>query len=504
MESGLVSRFMEFTSCESQAYAVQHLCSCGWNLERAINIYFITGGVAGPSGVSTLLMPDEKDNDDHDDDVRAPIPARVEALYEDSYYGRRRGAAFDAQSIWEAPSPTPVPAVPVRAVSKSEVEATGWGEAKSGDEGEAGVENVSSQEAHDDAQEEDNNSEEEDYDLEMDEDDAYYDSLVEEGNSSNGREMDGEQPRPPQPQPEKKTLAELYRPPRELMYHGSFHDAKVHASRKDRFLLVNIQTEGEFASHLHNRDLWPDEVVSKVVKDNFVFLLLKGNYCGDECRKVCSFYKLEDDQLTSVLVLDPITGQLLAKRSGAIQPDEFMQFIDEYTKSKPSALPKPKVVQKTPTVPESSASTGARDEQEPAKPERSASAGATVEQEPAVPKSSASADACIEEEQESVPKIEAPAMMVDSDGPMDGEKMYKLRVRFPDGKVVAKEFGCKRRVAVLFAFCRSVVHDGGETEKKAFRIVRLAGRAFEEVQEDGATFEDLGLNCSTVSVVFNT
>jgi hypothetical protein len=65
----------------------------------------------------------------------------------------------------------------------------------------------------------------------------------------------------------------MFRPPLELMFHGTFHYAKVHAATQDQFLLVNLQaaTAGPavFASFAHNRDLWADDAVKQTVKDNW-------------------------------------------------------------------------------------------------------------------------------------------------------------------------------------------------------------------------------------------
>ncbi|KAL5212863.1 hypothetical protein ABZP36_023710 [Zizania latifolia] len=271
------------------------------------------------------------------------------------------------------------------------------------------------------------------YDMDTDEDDDRYRDIEETSS-----------PQPSHPQPAKKSLAELYRRPYELMYHADFHSTKV-------------------------------------VKENFVFSLLEKTMDGydDECSKVCCFYKLED-QLPVVLVIDPITGQMLAKWSGAIQPDVFLVNIKEYIKSKPSMRSnlesKPKIFQRM-TMPGSSASAG-----EP---------GELQEPEPAAPE---------------VAMIEAPAVTVDDDDqPLEGEKMYRLRIRFPDGSVATKEFGCKRRVAKLFAYCRLVLHEqAAERKAQAFQIKWLTGGAFQELLEGDASFEDLGLNRASVSVVLDT
>ncbi|RLM80202.1 plant UBX domain-containing protein 7-like [Panicum miliaceum] len=451
MDKQMVSTFMEITSCESQADAVQHLDSCRWNLDDAINLFFSTGGGGG-------------------------------------------------------------------------IEPTGWGEAEPGDGGQAGGENVYGGQFPDDAEQEDscNNEDDgrmgssneeddgqysntsysdnemnDDYEIDMEEDDSYYDaSLAEDGTE------DGEQPRPARRQ-QQNSLAEMYQLPFDLMCGGSFHDAKVRAAREDQFLLVNLQTRsgaGDFQSQLHNRDLWSDERVKNVVRGSFVFFLVqkRNSYLHlDECAKVSSFYKLEDDQLPAVLVLDPITGQLLDKRSGAMTPDEFMEYVDGYTKSKPSTMSMPKFVKRT------SAPAVAGGEQERPEP---APAAEAVEQEPAAPEISAPVGASCSEQEPAVPAAETEAAD-DDDEPMEGETMYKLRIRLPDGTTVAKEFGCRRRVASLFAFCRSVVqgHGGGEAEQqRPFRIMRFARGGFEALQGGGGeTFEDLGLKYAAVSVVFD-
>jgi hypothetical protein len=59
-------------------------------------------------------------------------------------------------------------------------------------------------------------------------------------------------------------------------------------------------------------------------------------------------------------------------------------------------------------------------------------------------------------------------------------------------------------VSKLFVFCKSALRDAGKTEQAAFRIMRLKDRAFEELENNGATFQDLGFNFVTVSLVFAT
>lgn len=45
----------------------------------------------------------------------------------------------------------------------------------------------------------------------------------------------------------------------------------MHAKNESKWLLVNIQDEIMFASHMLNRDTWSDDVVQNLVASGFVF-----------------------------------------------------------------------------------------------------------------------------------------------------------------------------------------------------------------------------------------
>lgn len=48
--------------------------------------------------------------------------------------------------------------------------------------------------------------------------------------------------------------------------------AKEVASRDKKWIIVNIQDQAEFASHMLNRDTWSDELVQNIVQSGFIFL----------------------------------------------------------------------------------------------------------------------------------------------------------------------------------------------------------------------------------------
>uniref|UniRef100_A0A0D3GPS6 UBX domain-containing protein n=1 Tax=Oryza barthii TaxID=65489 RepID=A0A0D3GPS6_9ORYZ len=248
-----------------------------------------------------------------------------------------------------------------------------------------------------------------------------------------GGRDDSDDERPPLASKKMKpsTLAELYRAPRELTYRGGFHSAKVHAARLSRWLLVNVQAEyggREFASHLLNRDVWADETVAMYVRDNFVFWQADEGDSGGEGSKVCCYHKLDRAKLPAVLFVDPVTGQLMEKLHHITDPTDFLMAAEKFIDSKRPAIPTTSRANRI-TAP---LSPPYRNHQK-------------------TPAATAAAKVC------------------------------KLRVRFPDGQVVGKEFGGQCGVDALFAYCRSVV--GVEQPFRVMRMPATTG-AKEEVRED--------------------
>uniref|UniRef100_A0A0E0NFN5 UBX domain-containing protein n=1 Tax=Oryza rufipogon TaxID=4529 RepID=A0A0E0NFN5_ORYRU len=84
----------------------------------------------------------------------------------------------------------------------------------------------------------------------------------------------------------------------------------------------------------------------------------------------------------------------------------------------------------------------------------------------------------------------------------EGEEACSVRVRFSDRRVVQKDFGAARPVEGLFRYCHrhSVSAAGGG--RRAFRLVRFAGAASEEIRRGDATFQQLGLHCWTLHLLF--
>jgi len=105
-----------------------------------------------------------------------------------------------------------------------------------------------------------------------------------------------------------QTLATLFRPPIELLFKGTFKEAKEISVAENKWLLVNIQSITEFNSQRLNRDTWSNPVLSALISENFTFYQVFSD--TEEGEKFCQFYPAAVI-LPYIAVIDPRTGQLM-------------------------------------------------------------------------------------------------------------------------------------------------------------------------------------------------
>lgn len=67
------------------------------------------------------------------------------------------------------------------------------------------------------------------------------------------------------------SLSAMFAQPTHLMHaDGGFLGAKNFANDAQRWLLVNIQNDDDFACHALNRDVWRDKYVESLVREGFI------------------------------------------------------------------------------------------------------------------------------------------------------------------------------------------------------------------------------------------
>jgi hypothetical protein len=147
-------------------------------------------------------------------------------------------------------------------------------------------------------------------------------------------------------------LAELFRPPFELMNQIPWDEAREKGKEEFKWILVNIQDPSIFHCSQLNRDIWTHEGIRELVKENFVFM----QYSKDDPRgaQYINYYfplKDSDAAYPHIAIVDPRTGEQVKVWSGppVPVPGEFLmqlvEFLDRYsldvTKKNPVAKRKP-------------------------------------------------------------------------------------------------------------------------------------------------------------------
>ncbi len=59
------------------------------------------------------------------------------------------------------------------------------------------------------------------------------------------------------------------------MYFCKFK-SKIQGCKVNKWVLLNVQNQNEFYCQILNRDVWSDDTVKEIVKENFVFIQVSG------------------------------------------------------------------------------------------------------------------------------------------------------------------------------------------------------------------------------------
>lgn len=143
-------------------------------------------------------------------------------------------------------------------------------------------------------------------------------------------------------------LADLFRPPYELMNRLDWDDARDTGKQEQKWLLVNVQDMQDFNCQALNRDIWKNESIVDLVKENFIFL----QYARTDHRaeQYNTFYfppHAQDnrDNFPHVAIIDPRTGEQVKVWSGIPFPSpqdfhaQLVEFLDRYSLAQNSKNP---------------------------------------------------------------------------------------------------------------------------------------------------------------------
>ncbi|KAH0928819.1 hypothetical protein HID58_014546 [Brassica napus] len=279
-------------------------------------------------------------------------------------------------------------------------------------------------------------------------------------------------------------------PPLRFLFEGSFDEAKSASSQENLWLLVNLQSTKNYASHSLDIDLWSNKVVSQAIESSIILWQVYDD--TTEGQKISTFYKIES-ALPVVLLIDPITGFKMRSWSGVIEAQSFIDDLMNYTNSGPhehiaSLTRKEPVLCNetnqtsddvvTPSGAETCSSTNCDDVVE------------TIETK-TLP---------THEEEEEETCFEFPVLTEEPKGDCDRSLVCSLCVRFPDGRRKQRKFLKTEPIQLLWSFCYSQMV---ESEKKAFKLVQAIPGASKTLDYGAdATFGQSGLANSMVLVAW--
>ena len=124
------------------------------------------------------------------------------------------------------------------------------------------------------------------------------------------------------------------------MANISWDEAREQGKEEKKWLLVNLQNMSDFNCQALNRDLWKDNAIRELVKENFLFLQYdKDNSQGEQ---YIAFYfpngaHENPDNYPHVGIVDPRTGEQVKVWSGLPFPDarefhsQLVEFLDRYS-----------------------------------------------------------------------------------------------------------------------------------------------------------------------------
>lgn len=153
-------------------------------------------------------------------------------------------------------------------------------------------------------------------------------------------------------------LAEMYRPPFELMSRLPWDQAREKGKDDEKWILVNIQDPSIFDCQVLNRDIWKNAGIMDTVKENFIFMQYsKDDPKGNQYVQYYFQNKDNPDAYPHIAIVDPRTGEQVKVWSGPPAPkamDFLMQlheFLDRYslkvTAKNPVAKRKPEARKET-------------------------------------------------------------------------------------------------------------------------------------------------------------
>jgi hypothetical protein len=302
------------------------------------------------------------------------------------------------------------------------------------------------------------------------------------------------------------------------MSHLSWDEARDEGKDSKKWILVNLQDMSDFNCQALNRDIWKDEAIKSLVKENFVFLQYdKTDFAAEQ---YITFYFPNEghqnpDNYPHVSIIDPRTGEQVKVFSGIPFPNaldfhaQLVEFLDRYSLSAHSKNPvsKAKRPERAVNVDRMTeeemlemalqnsldANGGPKQPDIPDPDELTKSTGALAEgkgKEAAEPEASSAQESAFARIPSDRPHVEPPA---------DPKTTTRLQVRNPPGRII-RRFGLEEPVSRIYEWLKAEPLPGKEGVE--FELKSMPPQSVNLIEHLDETIQEAGLANAVVMLEF--
>lgn len=254
-----------------------------------------------------------------------------------------------------------------------------------------------------------------------------------------------------------RDLSTLFQPPTAIMFPGTYSDARTQAKNENKWLLVNIQDEIVFASHMLNRDTWSDDVVQNLVASGFVFW--QNYWASEPGKKFCTLYQIDRESLPVILIIDPRTGEVRQRWTGFLEPQDMTEKLSDFCCM--HTLEPPATEQKKEAEP--NITDASEDDQLAAAIAASMQDNNGESEESVVKREEHQSE---EEEEKEEEKAQEPVVALTPEPEAGAPGVTRLQIRAPDGTCLTRRFLKTDPLAMVWTFVKD-------------QMPEARGRAFE-------------------------
>ncbi|KAK6462355.1 hypothetical protein DFJ63DRAFT_335682 [Scheffersomyces coipomensis] len=318
-----------------------------------------------------------------------------------------------------------------------------------------------------------------------------------------------------------RRLAELFRPPFDLIAPINIDTAKQQAKSENKWILINIQDATDFKSQVLNRDFWSKPNIKAIVKENFIFL----QYHHDSPNGVnyTNFYTT--DELPHVAILDPLTGERVLKwKDGdipntdtwvedvkdflskfSLHPDSKNPTVKHETAFDPDVLSEEQQIEYAmkQSMLESGGNSASNaipiedSQDENGEPEEDVDDGEVGFEEDISREQSTQPKQPVEAELDPFEKIKAQ----DHEEPTTGT-ITRIQIRFPNGKRLVHKFLLSDTILQIFQWLKFILSEKadefGLTPTDQFTLSNTSVKSFKFIDSLDVTVEQAGLRNASI------